>query len=147
LGIQFYFDTITGSKKGHGGFIEGVTLGPVLETLGLNMDEFRDFCILLGSDFNDRIPGYGPAKGYKLLEECRTIENIRDKKGLDITPLNYIRTRELLTPKSKDWSQYTLDVNFAKFDKNVEAVLNQYSLSGILPNLIEAVENVRNARC
>jgi flap endonuclease-1 len=147
LGVNFYFNTISGSKKGKGGFINGVVLGPVLEELKMNMDEFRDFCILLGSDFNDRIPGYGPAKGYKLLEECRTIENIRDKKGLDITPLNYIRTRELLTPKPKDWTQYTLDINFSKFDKNVEAVLNQYSLSGILPNLMEAVENVRNARC
>ena len=147
LGVNFYFDTISGAKKGKGGFINGTVLGPVLEELKLNMDEFRDFCILLGSDFNERIPGYGPAKGYKLIEECRTIENIRDKKGLDITPLNYIRTRELLTPKSRDWSQYSLDIDFNKFNRNVEPVLNQYSLSSILPNLFEAVENVRSARC
>jgi flap endonuclease-1 len=147
LGVNFYFDTISGAKKGKGGFINGVVLNPVLEELKFNMEEFRDFCILLGSDFNERIPGYGPAKGYKLLEECRSIENIRDKKSLDITPLNYTRTRELLTPKLRDWSSYQLDINFTKFDKNVEAVLNQYALSSILPNLVEAVENVRKVRC
>lgn len=147
LGIQFYFDSITGSKKGHGGFITGVTLGPVLETLGLTMDEFRDFCILLGSDFNERIPGYGPAKGYNLIKECRNIETIKEKKGLDITPLNHIRTRELLTPKSHDWSKYQLDIDFTKFEKYGEMVLSQYNLSGIYGNIFEAIENVRKARC
>lgn len=147
LGIQFYFDTITGSKKGHGGFITGVTLGPVLETLGLNMDEFRDFCILLGTDFNKRIPGYGPVKSYGLIKECRTIENIQNMKGIDISSLNHIRNRELLTPKVKDWSKYSLDIDFIKFESYGEMVLNQYSLNSIYSNFFEAVENVKNVRC
>jgi flap endonuclease-1 len=147
LGVQFYFDSITGSKKGHGGFISGTTLGPILETLELSMDEFRDFCILLGTDFNERIPGYGPAKGYALIKECRTIENIQEKKGLDITKLNHIRTRELITPKQRDWSQYKLDIDFDKFSKNGEIILNQYGLSAIYGNLFEAVENVKSVRC
>lgn len=147
LGIQFYFDSITGTKKGKGGFISGVTLGPVLQELSLNMEEFRDFCILLGSDFNERIPGYGPAKGYKLIQECRNIENIKELKNLDITPLNHLRTRELLTPKIRDFSGYKLDVDFEKFEKNAEFVLNQYSLSSSFPNLVEAVEMVKSVRC
>lgn len=147
LGIQFYFDSITGSKKGKGGFISGTSLGPVLETLGFNMEEFRDFCILLGTDFNDRIPGYGPAKGYALLKECRSIEAIRDKKGLDITPLKHIRTRELITPKQRDWSDYKLDIDFKKFEAYGEMVLSSYGMSGVYGNLLEAIENVKSVRC
>jgi len=147
LGIQFYFDTITGSKKGKGGYINGTVLDPILEDLKLTMDEFRDFCILLGTDFNERIPGYGPAKGYKLIEECRSIEKIQEIKGLDITPLNHIRTRELITPKKRDWNEYQLDIDFRKFDKVGEIVLNQYNLSSVFPNLFEAIENVKKVRC
>lgn len=145
LGIPFYFDEIKGSKKGKGGFINGTMLNPILETLELNMTEFKDFCILLGTDFNSRIPGYGPVKGYGLIKECRTIENIA-AKGIDVTPLNYVRTRELLTPKSRDWAIYKLDIDFEKFETLGSTVLAQYMLNDIYASLQEAILNVKSVR-
>ncbi len=146
LGIPFYFSNINKTKKGKGGVLSGTTLQPILDDLKFNMSEFRDFCILLGTDFNKRIPGYGPAKGYKLLEECRTIENIASIKNLDITPLNHIRTRELITPKVRDWGSINLDIKFDIFESNLKTVLEQYMISDMYENLNEAFQYVRNVR-
>lgn len=146
LGINFYFDGISGSKNRKGGFINGTLLQPVLKELDLNMNEFRDFCILLGTDFNDRIPGYGPAKGFNLIKECRTIENIQTMKGLDITPLNHVRTRELITPKVKDWSKHQLDINFCLFEEMGYTVMEQYSVRELYSELSEAIAYVKKVR-
>ena len=51
----------------------------ILKELGLNHEEFRDFCIMLGTDFNDRIHGLGPAKSYKLIQLYRKLEEIEEK--------------------------------------------------------------------
>lgn len=146
LGIPFYFDSITGTKKGKGGFIKGTMLHPILQELELSMEEFKDFCIILGTDFNERIPGYGPAKGYQLIKECRSIDKIPEMKKLDITPLNYLRTRELLTPKERDWSKYTLDIKFEHFETLGSSVLEQYNLTAIYTVLNEAIMFTKNVR-
>lgn len=145
LGINFSFNSITGTKKGKGGFISGTVLPPILEELNLNMMEFKDFCILLGTDFNKRIPGYGPVKAYKLISDFRNIEAI-EASGLDVSNLNYKRTRELLTPKERDWTEYQLDVNFELFETLGSEVLNQYSMSSILNDLKESISNLKSVR-
>ena len=48
--------------------IKGVFTLEILKSLNMSHDEFRDFCILLGTDFNDRLPGIGPAKSKVLIE-------------------------------------------------------------------------------
>jgi flap endonuclease-1 len=145
LGVPFFFDSITGTKKGKGGFIKGTVLGPILDELGLSMQEFRDFCIILGSDFNDRIPGYGPAKGYKLITEYRSIEKIADS-GIDVTPLNYERTRHLLTPKDRNWNEFSLDINFEMFETLGPSVLEQYMLTDLYKELSDSIKTVKNVR-
>jgi len=146
LGIPFFFDSITGTKKGKGGFIKGTVLAPVLETLKLSMSEFRDFCILLGTDFNERMPGYGPSKGFKLIEDYRSIEKIEESGLFNVAPLNYKRTRELITPKLKEWDQKELDIKFEQFEALAGTVLDQYSISSIYTELKEAVQNVKSVR-
>jgi flap endonuclease-1 len=146
LGINFYFDGIVGSKNRRGGYINGTLLKPILDELDFNMNEFRDFCIMLGTDFSERIKGYGPAKSFALLKECRTIENVESVKGMDIKPLNHIRTRELLTPKVKDWSKYQLDINFCLFEEMGYSVLDQYSVGEFYTELSDAVSFVKKVR-
>ena len=50
----------------------------VLQELGLSKEEFVDMCILLGSDYTEHIEGIGPATGYNLIKQHRTIENTLD---------------------------------------------------------------------
>ena len=147
LGINLFFDSITGSKGGKGGFITEATMLPViLETFNFTMDEFRDFCILLGTDFNSRIKGYGPAKAFKLIEECRSIEKIEELKGLDISPLKYVRTRELLTPVKRDWSIKQLDYDFCIFEGYGYTVMEQHALLDTYKDFKEAVEYLKRVR-
>lgn len=146
LGIPFVFDSVTGTKQGHGGFLKGTVLNAILSELKLSYEEFKDFCIMLGTDFNERIKGYGPAKSFKLIEEYRTIENIIEKTNLDATSLNYIRTRHLLTPKHQEWDTSKLDINFEVFDNHFKSVLELYSITSISDSLQESVEYVKQVR-
>lgn len=146
LGIPFIFDSVTGTKKGKGGFMKGTVLNAILEGLKLNQEEFRDFCVMLGTDFNERVHGYGPAKSYKLISEYRSIENIIEKVNLDVTSLNYLRTRCLLTPKHQDWDISKLDIDFSLFESHSQSILELYMLSDLTYEMKEAVEYVKNVR-
>ena len=77
--------------------------------LDLTSDEFKDLCILLGCDYNERakIPGkkpqtkrsVGAVRAYSLIEEHRRLENI-DPLLIDAEVLKYLRCRELFTVPS-----------------------------------------------
>lgn len=61
-----------------------IDLVQVLQTLELNYTQFIDFCIMLGTDHNTRIRGYGPVKSHGLIKTHKNVDNI----SLDKTCLN-----------------------------------------------------------
>ena len=69
----------------------------LLEGVGLTYDEFRDFCILCGTDYNNNIYRIGSEKAYKYIKNHSSIENIRDKVPVDVTVLNHESVREIFT--------------------------------------------------
>jgi len=66
----------------------------ILEALEFTEEQFLDFCIMCGTDYNPNIRLIGPKKAYKLIKEHKNIETI-SAKGIDVSVLNHIRTREL----------------------------------------------------
>lgn len=54
---------------------ERIRLEPGLQKLGISRDQLVDIAILIGTDFNDGIRGYGPKKSLKLLQEKGSLEN------------------------------------------------------------------------
>lgn len=54
-------------------------LSKILEVLGLNEDQLIMFCILLGTDYNKRIPGIlmGPTKSHKLIKNIYTLDELK----------------------------------------------------------------------
>ena len=74
--------------------INAVFTPKILKALGLNHDEFRDFCIMLGTDFNDRIYGLGPAKSYKLIQLYRNLETVEEKTSHNLYMLKFREIRE-----------------------------------------------------
>ena len=42
-------------------------------------EEFVDLCILCGCDYTHSIGGIGPGTAFKLISECKTIENVLEK--------------------------------------------------------------------
>lgn len=67
----------------------------VLEVLDLSEKQFLDFCIMCGTDYNERMPGIGPAKAYKLLCDHDDLDSI--SQHVDTSILYYGEGRELFT--------------------------------------------------
>lgn len=80
----------------------------VLEVLDMNDSEFIDFCIMCGTDYNDRIHGIGPAKAYKLLDEYNGLDKLAAEYE-QATELLYQESRELFTLPDKDNPQTIID--------------------------------------
>lgn len=68
---------------------------PLLTDLGLSSEEFLDFCIMCGTDYNKNIFRVGPSKAYQLIQDYSNIETIATETGLDVTILNHVRVRQL----------------------------------------------------
>lgn len=51
-----------------------IILQNVLASLKMTETQFVDFCMLLGTDYNDRIKGFGWKLGLRELRECETLE-------------------------------------------------------------------------
>jgi len=64
----------------------------LLKEMNMSSDQFLDFCIMCHTDYNTNIPDIGPVKACKIIQECKSIDNI---KHLDTSILNHIRMREL----------------------------------------------------
>jgi len=89
--------------------VRAIHLPSLLKAMDLDMNEFRDLCILLSCDYNRRVKGYltddhkgkpvpiGWKRALELIEEHRCLENIEPYIE-DMSPLIYHRCRELFTP-------------------------------------------------
>lgn len=66
----------------------------LLFTTDMTKDQFRDFCIMCGTDYNKNIPKVGPVMSFKLMQEFKSIDNLPSEK-YDVLILNHKRVREL----------------------------------------------------
>jgi len=57
---------------------ERIRLEPGLQKLGISREQLIDIALLIGTDFNDGIKGFGPKKSLKLLKEKGRLENALD---------------------------------------------------------------------
>ena len=122
----------------------------VTESFNFTPPQFKDFCIMCGCDYNDRIKlapkkvrsttstakrsGIGPKKAFNLLEEHGSIDNIAYMTDLDTTPLNYERCRILFTiPKIYDY--LILPYNNPIDSKNLEIFLEKHGCKYLLNSL------------
>ena len=75
----------------------------ILEKLSLSRNEFLDFCIMCGTDYNSNIPKIGSATSYKKILKYKSIEKLKENTNLDITILNHEIVRKLFT-KFEDYN-------------------------------------------
>lgn len=54
---------------------ELIRLQPGLQKLEISQEQLVDVAILIGTDFNDGVKGYGPKKSLQLIKKTRTLEN------------------------------------------------------------------------
>lgn len=67
----------------------------ILESLQMTPSEFTDFCIMLGTDYNQRIPKCGCVQSMKLISQHKNIENIGIATGYNVKDLLYEECRQL----------------------------------------------------
>jgi len=69
----------------------------LLQNLEMTREQFLDFCIMCGTDYNNNIQGVGSVSSFKLLKTYGSLENISENTEYDLSCLNYMRVRELFT--------------------------------------------------
>lgn len=120
--------------------VVGICLETVLRDLGMNLEEFRDLCILLSCDYNDRVKGYLPGtseylkngkkrkpvnigvkKALIMINEHRRLEEVC-KHVEDEEKLIYERCRVLLTIPDKipgDYIPYIKEPDYKLIDRYI----------------------------
>lgn len=124
--------TVTGfSKKSFsdGIHVEGV-LNPIIwDTFGITREEFVDFCIMHGCDFNDRIKGIGPSKIYSMMEKYGwNIDKLKDvKPELEWDILNHESCRKIFEgPDISNITMKDLCIDKIKWSKHMRT--KQFSI-------------------
>ena len=56
-----------------------VFLDNILRQLELTMDQFVDFCIMCGTDYNPNVPSFGPIRCYEFITEYGSLEDMPDE--------------------------------------------------------------------
>lgn len=74
-----------------------ISYDKVLDMCNMTPEQFLDFCIMCGSDYNKNIPKIGPVMSFKLIQEHGSVTGIPET--IDTSILNYNRTREIFTQK------------------------------------------------
>ncbi|MEY3393456.1 MAG: hypothetical protein RL498_371 [Pseudomonadota bacterium] len=74
----------------------------MLQALKLSYDEFLDLCIMCGTDYNKNIPKIGFETAYKYIMHYKSIENLKEKLGIDVSILKHEDSRRLF----KDYERY-----------------------------------------
>ena len=109
----------------------------VLNAVGLTPEQFTDFCIMCGTDYNDNIPGIGPAKAYNLILEYENLENI-SKTSINTDMLYFEDARQLFTIPD-DIPDYRIpkitDIDLNALDDLLFKCNSRYNCSKILKSI------------
>ena len=115
----------------------GIITLKILQYLNLTHEEFRDFCILLGTDFNDRISGIGPKKALTLIRRYKNIENITLETRHNTYGLKKDTVRQQLTPYDTNIGDDQLNISSNKLGEEYNKFIekNHTTYSNYISNL------------
>ena len=88
----------------------------------MTYQQFRDLCIMCGTDYNKNIFRVGPEKAYDCLIQYGSIEGIKENHSeVDISILKHIRVRELFsfTDECNIEVKYCKEPNYEKLEEFV----------------------------
>lgn len=114
--------------------VKGVNSFQILEHFKFDHQTFRDFCILLGTDFNSNPYKVGPVNALKLIREHRSIEKIKENTKHEIQ-FPYKKIRELFTPEHISIDETTLRIDqelLECFDESLEDKLGIRNLCRLI---------------
>lgn len=84
----------------------------ILKYLDISLDQFRDFCIMCGTDYNTNVNKIGPVNSFKLIKEHKSLETIceiLEKKKKDTSVLQYKLCRSIFSNNEKQDVDFKMD--------------------------------------
>jgi 5'-3' exonuclease len=84
----------------------------MLKEMDMNTDQFLDFCIMCGTDYNKNIHKIGPKKAESMIKKYGSIEGVKES-GIDTTILNHNRVRQLF----RDYKRSDFKVTYCGIPK------------------------------
>ena len=82
---------------------EVIELDSELKRLGITREQLIDIGILVGTDYNEGIKGFGPKKAYNLIKKAGNIYNALEELGCEIESVDDIREFLLNPPTTDDY--------------------------------------------
>lgn len=100
--------------------VSEVCIDELLQSINLTMEQFRDFCIMCGTDYNNNIYRIGVEKSYKLIQKHVDIETIeQNETKLDTSILKYKLVREMFATPNEPPPEIMEKgcIDFCKFEE------------------------------
>jgi 5'-3' exonuclease len=117
--------------------VKRITFSSLLETIGMTGEEFVDFCIMCGTDYNPNIRGLGVSKSFDLIQKCKSIDNLPEK--VDTSVLNHIVGRRLFHIDEKSEDTKTGLFTGTPVRSEVEKFLFKHNMRTSLDTLMSAM--------
>lgn len=130
-------------------YFYGYSLDTILQELELTFEEFRDFVIMAGCDYNNNIKGIGIKRAYSLIKTYHSIDNLPQK--YDISVLNHQLCREMFNVKPSEEvikiaenlivDDKLLGNNFKEISPYAFDICRQYNLENMLNEFNKCYKN------
>jgi flap endonuclease-1 len=141
--------TVSGRRKvpGQNRYVsidpELVNLQFVLSAVGLTREQLVDVGILVGTDFNPGVKGFGPKKAVKALKEFSDLETVIKEKELEIPEYETVR-KIFNEPNVTD--DYELTWNALDSEKVSDFLINEHSFAeDRVKSTLESFEKFKGA--
>jgi flap endonuclease-1 len=124
--------TVTGRRKvaGQNRYInvepEIIDLQFVLTALGVTREQLIDISILIGTDFNPGVKGYGPKKALKAIRELDNLEKVIQKKELEVPDFDQVRNI-FIEPAVTD--EYSINWESVNTEKVIEFLCESHNFA------------------
>jgi len=106
------------------------SLNHILSGLGCTFETFRDICIMLGTDYNNRIPGVGPVNIYKAIQQHGSLANYSQIK--DVSCYDYYNVSQIFSQGQTLITPPVLNFNWTQFQIYGRQVLEDEGLHSIV---------------
>ena len=109
----------------------------ILAQTGLAFDQFRDLCILLGSDYNKNIPGIGPVKAWNKIKIYGSIAQMSVHE--DVSILNYPEVIQIFSSTVVEM-KFDAEFRMELFRENAREIFGTEGLHDHTGKILRALE-------
>ena len=122
---------------------EFIDLQFVLTALGVTREQLIDISILIGTDFNPGVKGYGPKKALRAIREFDNLETMMKEKDLEIP--NYDQVQKIFK-EPQIVNDYMIKWSAVDSDKVIEFLCEERSFTKErVTNTLESFEKFKSA--